>query len=585
MRSRYLPDVTAWLLKALCFLFLASLASAPLFSQQFRYRRYVHRRLPGNTQGEKITAAQTTCPSDLNIPCVLVLLPELAPYPEGTLPARPANVVWLDYRQPGSAYYVNSISYRFLDEFQGATLGEKIAACVDALPSGGGVCNGLSIQGAQTINAFTIAKPVQLWVGEVAISVTGSITIQGVSGFSIIGIGGGASGSWMTRFNWVGDASDPMFLLDDVGHSTFANFRVTATSRAPLAAVFHSENGSGVSVTPGSRLFEDLFLQGTTNAIDKGFRWVGTGGGGDANNEADTFRRVRVANYLTAAWSFEHSQSKAHKFYACAFTGGASSERGIATNQGPSGHGGSFIWNGGGGGKNSVADFDLGTANDAILINGGNFENSARLLQTAGPASTAWPVTLQGVRWASDDLHVDNRAIWFQVRGPLALIGNIIGSDGAKSLELRLNASSEDHGALAIGNHIRTALANPFTTGDLQQWTTWGNSVNSTSSFARFSNFIAAGIQQDGGGFKHARITTGSISLSSSAAVTVTWTTAFFDANYTVQCSVVEADADTATLQVDHVESIAAGAVVVRVENEDSGGAKTGTLHCVGIHD
>lgn len=96
---------------------------------------------------------------------------------------------------------------------------------------------------------------------------------------------------------------------------------------------------------------------------------------------------------------------------------------------------------------------------------------------------------------------------------------------------------------------------------------------------------IDQGVAADGGGFKHSRVTTGSINASSSAAVTVTWTTAFADANYTVHASVVEADTDTATLQVDHIESVSASAVVVRVENEDAGGAKTGTLNVIAVHD
>lgn len=95
---------------------------------------------------------------------------------------------------------------------------------------------------------------------------------------------------------------------------------------------------------------------------------------------------------------------------------------------------------------------------------------------------------------------------------------------------------------------------------------------------------FSQGINTDGSGFKHAHITTGSISSSSSAAVVVTWGTAFADTNYTVTCSVVEADTDTATLQIDHIEAVVAASVTVRVENENAGAARTGTLHCMAVH-
>ena len=96
---------------------------------------------------------------------------------------------------------------------------------------------------------------------------------------------------------------------------------------------------------------------------------------------------------------------------------------------------------------------------------------------------------------------------------------------------------------------------------------------------------ISAGIFSNGTGFKHTRLTTGSIGASSSAAVTHTWTTAFADANYTVAISVVEADTDVLTLHVDHIESISASQVVIRVENRDAGAARTGTLHLTATHD
>lgn len=92
-------------------------------------------------------------------------------------------------------------------------------------------------------------------------------------------------------------------------------------------------------------------------------------------------------------------------------------------------------------------------------------------------------------------------------------------------------------------------------------------------------------VSGDASGFKHIRVSTGSISAASSAAVTVTWTTAFADSNYTASCSLVEATASTSTLRIHHLESVTAASLVIRVVNDDGASAHTGTLHCTAAHD
>ena len=243
------------------------------------------------------------------------------------------------------------------------------------------------------------------------------------------------------------------------------------------------------------------------------------------------------------------------------------------------------MWFGGGGGNNSVADFDLGNANDAISIIGGNFEGSARLLLTGGPSSGAWPVLIQGVRWASDGLNPDGRVIDYGYRGPLNLYNNLLGSDGGESLVLYLDARGTDNAGIAIGNHIRTSVSNPFSGTASARWVTWGNSVNTTGSFAGVSNFISPRIQPDGGGFKHARVPTGSIEPSSSEAVTLKWATRFSDSAYTLNCSVVVETKDTNGLRIDHIESVSPESAIIWVENEDPNATKNGMLHCIAVHD
>lgn len=95
---------------------------------------------------------------------------------------------------------------------------------------------------------------------------------------------------------------------------------------------------------------------------------------------------------------------------------------------------------------------------------------------------------------------------------------------------------------------------------------------------------VNTGVVADGGGLKHARVTTGSIGAASSALVTVTWTTAFADTNYTVVASVQDSTAAILSLTVVHIETKTAAAVEVRVQNT-SAGSLTGTLHVIAMHD
>lgn len=95
---------------------------------------------------------------------------------------------------------------------------------------------------------------------------------------------------------------------------------------------------------------------------------------------------------------------------------------------------------------------------------------------------------------------------------------------------------------------------------------------------------LETGIHPNGGGFKHGRVTTGSISAGSTALVTLTWTTAFADANYTVSAEVEDSTTSSLSLSVVHVESKTASAVAVRVLN-NSVGSLTGTLNVIAVHD
>ncbi len=85
-------------------------------------------------------------------------------------------------------------------------------------------------------------------------------------------------------------------------------------------------------------------------------------------------------------------------------------------------------------------------------------------------------------------------------------------------------------------------------------------------------------------GFKHKRVSTGAIPANSDAAVTVSWTSGFSDANYTAACTVLDIMASGSSLNVVHLESVEPASIVVRVRNE-GGRPRTGTLNCIAMHD
>lgn len=93
---------------------------------------------------------------------------------------------------------------------------------------------------------------------------------------------------------------------------------------------------------------------------------------------------------------------------------------------------------------------------------------------------------------------------------------------------------------------------------------------------------IATGIAADGTGFKHGRTTTGSIALSTTVDITITFATTFANANFTPVVSIIDSSNQ---LQILGIKSQAAANIVVTVKNNDAGGAHTGSLAWIASHD
>jgi hypothetical protein len=72
--------------------------------------------------------------------------------------------------------------------------------------------------------------------------------------------------------------------------------------------------------------------------------------------------------------------------------------------------------------------------------------------------------------------------------------------------------------------------------------------------------------------------------LPAQGTTQLTWSTAFADASYTATCQALDGAAGITGLKVIRIQSIAAASITVVVQN-DSGSDRTGSLHCIAIHD
>lgn len=294
---------------------------------------------------------------------------------------------------------------------------KAVAGLPDLPVSKFGAANGASIQAALNAAKGTGKRVV---LDSPFYTIDQPIVMAGHVATHVIGFGASpAEGG--TQLQWNGAASGNVWEINDCRNCHFSDFSVTVAGGLPASSAFVLSNTNGNEVVPTSNSFDRVVVQGVNGAIGYGWRFTGDHYAGlDANNDFHRFVECEVSNYNAAAWSLEHSQCKALSFVDCRAYG-QFGEVGVATNQGDSGHGGSFHWYGGFMHANSVADFALGTPNDAILIQGLNSEHSARFILTNGPTGAAWPVRAVGVRWESGALAADGRIVDVKTPGPFSL--------------------------------------------------------------------------------------------------------------------------------------------------------------------
>ncbi len=281
--------------------------------------------------------------------------------------------------------------------------------------------------------------------------VSNSLVIADVLGFELDGNG--------VQFKAVGNslAALPLFLHQDARETVLHNFSVVASVSVPIQTVFQYENSSGAVFAPTHNQVNHVFVQCANGGCDYGIRMV-QGAGGDANNDFNTFKDVTINNVAIACASIEHKQSKTNVFESFGCFNNRLGQYIISANAS-----GSFHCINCRGGGSAVADFYIYNASDAVIIQGGNFENSTRLFVTEGPSSGAFPVTITGTRWANNFLHADGKAVIFQFSGPLTLTNNLLGVATANlAMSVYFNPLNGVGSFVSTGNYFGTTLTNPY---------------------------------------------------------------------------------------------------------------------------
>ena len=227
-------------------------------------------------------------------------------------------------------------------------------------------------------------------------TLTETLNIAEVEGVHIRGAGCGEFGGG-TTLNWAGADNVPAVLLSNTRRVLLSDFRLTCSEPA---AVGLSVLNAGSGITPTACRFENVAIDGISGGrLGKGW----TVGGVDANNDFHIWTNCAAANYATAGWSFEASQSLNHMLINCK-AAGAGGLYGVANRLGPNAHGGSFHWIGGAMSNHAEADFYVGGyCSGGVSIENAQCEGSARLLSNPGPHGVRFPIAIRGTRFNPRD--------------------------------------------------------------------------------------------------------------------------------------------------------------------------------------
>jgi hypothetical protein len=485
---------------ALVVLLFSSLA----FAQ--RTNTYYAAQLPGTTVGQKVAAAQAMCDSNTSVPCYIVIDPNLAVMPVGTMPTKCAQCVWSDYRSSAPS----------------AQFGPVTAQSVGVSASGSFSTwsqPNLWLFGGMTESAI---ESMQGWSGS---GYSGTVS-DGLS----IGIRVPAVGSSVGQTNGVG------VYLNSLAPAN-------AGGIGPNPVGYYANVSAGASTAIGSSIWG-----ANLNLIDHGY----------AINEYGLELDCNAANAATAG--------------ACLFFGNASTAN--ATNLGainiPPPDGG-YPWGYG------------------IVLEDGSVTGTGIGLgaQTTTANSTSMPIVFNGRNSSNVPIN----------------FGSVLGeslADGPNS-GLYLSVPLVQTQSLALGNSsgastpyldfLSSGNASASHTYDARIIASGGSSTAGQGTLTISAAVVAlnssttfnTSVNNNGTALKHKRVTsctTGAVT-GDTCQTTVTWTTAFADANYTVTCSY---EATSNAGQLYYLNGKTASGVVVTTAALGAAAA-SGIIDCIAMHD
>lgn len=529
----------------------------------------------------------------------------------------------------GAGTFVDRMNQvRYADQFAGANAGERISAAIADLPApagglpGGGIVDARGLQGAQYINVDVFRNvnfPGKLLLGETVyyVSTTQNVpsnwTVEGVRGGRLDG--GMADGG--TVFVWTG-ASAPVFRYLNTEFTRTVGVNINGMNVSGVTGVLvDSNNQDSPSTIPASHDndFEDVHILDAPTGFQFGTRGACTPYGQCDQVDSWSVRNFTIVNNVSAAHvGIRIGSQNAGQ--------GSVIERGFLAAKNPAGSGSLIDF--------QVAPLNLSIRNTGFSVASGNSTVALNLRYPGVPQSGGSPLFVEACGFEvsstgygiyvppeSDDSvggtlvlvanQFANAPISVQGIRNISSIGNTFDSnptvsDTASNVTSLHDTFTAGHrwvasrgigtglsvngyglaGDLSVGRSATTG-ALFFSTGSLAALD-YGLNVPGTFWFSGGAVGIGNGMYSNAGGFKHKRgVATGSIAGGASATVTVAWSTAFANANYTTTCNVTEASA-ARTLSMDKIESQTSSQVVVRVFNS-SGSSKSGTVGCIAVHD
>ena len=245
-------------------------------------------------------------------------------------------------------------------------------------------------------------------------------------------------GDTETVLTWAGPPGAPMFDLPNMKETRFGHFAVNAFSAKPVDAVFRLSNQGGAP-DPGFNTWRRVNVDGVDGGV---LAFAEYAGPTDANMDFDVYEECTAANYRVAGWLNPLTQSMAHVYRQCkatAYQGGGKFAIG-GTRDGNQGSRAGFRWEGGFCANNQT-DFYINGANDHIVIDGLNSENSSQFLRTDGPSGAALGLVMRSIRWANNNAAPGIPFLDIRYPGSILLQDSVqLGGDASKPMSINWTA-------------------------------------------------------------------------------------------------------------------------------------------------